>query len=84
MKSFLHIKAKKIETIISYFDNHLWNVGIQKNLYLFLTEAERGDVLRIHVTETDECYEFSYDEVMDIVFHNRIPERFKKEVGPNN
>lgn len=35
-------------------------------------------VLRIHVTETDECYEFSYDEVMDIVFHNRIPERFKR------
>ena len=55
-----------------------------RNLYLFLTEAERGDVLRIHVTETDECYEFSYDEVMDIVFHNRIPERFKKEVGPQN
>lgn len=55
-----------------------------KNLYLFLTEAERGDVLRIHVTETDECYEFSYDEVMDIVFHNRIPERFKKEVYPSN
>ena len=52
---------------------------LMKNLYLFLTEAERGDVLRIHVTETDECYEFSYDEVMDIVFHNRIPERFKKE-----
>ena len=38
---------------------------LMKNLYLFLTEAERGDVLRIHVTETDECYEFSYDEVMD-------------------
>ena len=52
---------------------------LMKNLYLFLTEAERGDVLRIHVTETDECF-----EVMDIVFHNRIPERFKKEVGPNN
>lgn len=34
LKSFLHIKAKKIETIISYFDNHLWNVGIQKNYYL--------------------------------------------------
>lgn len=33
MKSFLHIKAKKIETIISYFDNHLWNVGIQKVRY---------------------------------------------------
>lgn len=31
---------------------------LMKNLYLFLTEAERGDVLRIHVTETDECYEF--------------------------
>lgn len=53
---------------------------LMRNLYLFLTEAERGDVLRIHVTETDECY----DEVMDIVFHNRIPERFKKEVDPNN
>lgn len=26
---------------------------LMKNLYLFLTEAERGDVLRIHVTETD-------------------------------
>lgn len=61
---------------------------LMRNLYLFLTEAERGDVLRIHVTETNECYEFSYefsyDEVMDIVFHNRIPERFKKEVGPSN
>lgn len=57
---------------------------LMRNLYLFLTEAERGDVLRIHVTETNECFEFTYDEVMDIVFHNRIPERFKKEVGPHN
>ena len=32
MKLFLHINAKKIETIISYFDNYLWNVGIQKIL----------------------------------------------------
>ena len=31
MKLFLHINAKKIETVISYFDNYLWNVGIQKN-----------------------------------------------------
>ena len=38
MKSFLHIKAKKIETIISYFDNHLWNVGIQKKKKQFLKE----------------------------------------------
>ena len=29
MKLFLHINAKKIETVISYFDNYLWNVGIQ-------------------------------------------------------
>lgn len=57
---------------------------LMRNLYLFLTEAERGDVLRIHVTETDECFEFTYDEVMDIVFYNRIPERLKKEVGPHN
>ena len=57
---------------------------LMRNLYLFLTEAERGDVLRIHVTETDECFEFSYDAVIDIVLPNRIPERFKKEVGPQN
>ena len=31
MKLFLHINAKKIETVISYFDNYMWNVGIQKN-----------------------------------------------------
>ena len=31
IKLFLHINAKKIETVISYFDNYLWNVGIQKN-----------------------------------------------------
>ena len=30
MKLFLHINAKKIETVISYFDNYLWFVGIQK------------------------------------------------------
>lgn len=29
MKLFLHINAKKIEAIISYFDNHLRKVGIQ-------------------------------------------------------
>ena len=33
MKLFLHINAKKIETVISYFDNYLWNVGIQKIFY---------------------------------------------------
>ena len=32
IKLFLHINAKKIETVISYFDNYLWNVGIQKLL----------------------------------------------------
>ena len=35
----LHIKAKKIETIISYFDNHLWNVGIQKEIILIISKA---------------------------------------------
>ena len=29
MKSFSHTNAKKIETVISYFDNYLWKVGIQ-------------------------------------------------------
>ena len=28
-KLFLCINAKKIETVISYFNNFLWNVGIQ-------------------------------------------------------
>ena len=32
MKLFLYINAKKIETVIFYFDNYLWKVGIQKNL----------------------------------------------------
>ncbi|MFR8979094.1 hypothetical protein [Catenibacterium sp.] len=57
---------------------------LMKNLYLFLTEAERGDVLRIHVTETDECYEFSYDEVMDIVFHNRQYEMTRRKQKSNS
>ena len=35
MKLFLHINAKKIETVISYFDNYLWFVGIQKAGYYF-------------------------------------------------
>ena len=34
MKLFLDINAKKIETVISYFDNYLWKVGIQ-NFFLF-------------------------------------------------
>ena len=34
MKLFLDINAKKIETVISYFDNYLWKVGIQINLSL--------------------------------------------------
>ena len=38
MKLFLHINAKKIETIISYFDNYLWNVGIQKEFSLKITQ----------------------------------------------
>ena len=52
MKSFLHIKAKKIETIISYFDNHLWNVGIQKTSYYvkldyprFIVHGRKGSFL---------------------------------------
>ncbi len=36
MKLFLHINAKKIETVISYFDNYLWNVGIQILFYFFI------------------------------------------------
>ena len=32
MKLFLHINTKKIETVIPYVDNYLWNVGIQKIL----------------------------------------------------
>ena len=31
MKLFLHINAKKIVTVIFYFDNYLWKVGIQEN-----------------------------------------------------
>ena len=27
-----YINANKIESVISYFDNCLWNMGIQKNI----------------------------------------------------
>lgn len=27
------INSNKIETVISHFDNHLWNVGIQKDVH---------------------------------------------------
>lgn len=28
-----YINANKIESVISYFDNCLWNMGIQNNIY---------------------------------------------------
>ena len=34
MKLFLHINTKKIETVIPYVDNYLWNVGIQNDLLI--------------------------------------------------
>lgn len=37
MKLFLHINTKKIETVIPYVDNYLWNVGIQKYCQFLLS-----------------------------------------------
>mgnify|MGYP003199043684 CR=1 FL=1 len=56
MKLFLHINAKKIETVISYFDNYLWKVGIQKTpnskySYLILVSQEN-----IRIIYTNICY----------------------------
>ncbi len=38
LKLFLRINVKKIDTVISCFDNHLWNVGIQKSINSFLNK----------------------------------------------
>ena len=35
MKLFLHINTKKIENVIPYVDNYLWNVSIQKQFRFF-------------------------------------------------
>lgn len=44
MKLFLHINAKKIETVISYFDNYLWFVGIQMYNYFNAFKLKRKKV----------------------------------------
>ena len=56
MKLFLHINAKKIETVISYFDNYLWKVDIQKTpnskySYLILVSQEI-----VRIIYTNICY----------------------------
>lgn len=68
MKSFLHIKAKKIETIISYFDNHLWNVGIQKQCkYLFASygKSEKEYIRKLIDNIDDGSHDMTYDEVVE-------------------
>ena len=40
MELFLHINAKKIETVISYFDNYQWNAGNKKNLFYIGRDGE--------------------------------------------
>lgn len=55
-----------------------------KQLYLFLKVADEEDVLRIHVKSTGKTLEFSYQEVVDLLIHNKIPERIKKEVESLN
>lgn len=48
MELFLHINAKKIETVISYFDNYQWNAGIQKNI-LYLVRLEEMAIHNYYV-----------------------------------
>lgn len=55
-----------------------------KQLYLFLKVADEDDVLRIHVKSTGDTMELKYNEVVDILLHNKIPERIKKEVKSLN
>lgn len=43
MKLFLYINAKKIETVISYFDNYLWNAGIQKKYIISSSSRRNGN-----------------------------------------
>lgn len=53
-----------------------------QQFYSFLKVSHKGDVLRIHIKETNKSYELTYEEVVDLLFHNKIPERLKKEVEP--
>lgn len=55
-----------------------------KQLYLFLKVADEEDVLRIHVKSTGKILELSYQEVVDLLLHNKVPERIKKEVESLN
>lgn len=55
-----------------------------KQLYLFLKVADEEDVFKIHVKSIGKTFEFSYQEVVDLLLHNKIPERIKKEVESLN
>ncbi len=70
MKSFLHIKAKKIETIISYFDNHLWNVGIQK---IFYSPKSRKDL--------DRIYDYIYDDLNNPIAAEKTVKGILNKIG---
>lgn len=50
-----------------------------KEMFMFVMSAKRDDVLCINIKETGETHEFSYYEVLDIVFLRKLPKRFEKK-----
>ena len=65
----LRINVKKIDTVISCFDNHLWNVGIQKNRYvsvswsfydleqklIYKAKQNQSSVIKVDPHYTSQC-----------------------------
>ena len=75
MKLFLDINAKKIETVISYFDNYLWKVGIQNHLcffpnmilttrYLLIYTADHSSGILYEKGETYDAYEILFNQYL--------------------
>ena len=81
MKLFLHINAKKIETVISYFDNYLWNVGIQ-NIYLFIRKNKDDAASKefyylgeVYISKIEETTMANDVPVCEIYYHLDQPVR---------
>ena len=73
MKLFLHINAKKIETVIFYFDNYLWKVGIQKlRLMSELTEKDDGKAASLYWK--DSLYKEHEEHMIDMLCRACYPE----------
>ena len=52
---------------------------ILEKMFMFVMNAKRDEVLCIHIIETNEIIELSYEEVFELVFLQKVPKRFEIE-----